>query len=55
MVLERFVCLIQVVGMELFHVVGLAVFTFVVLPALDSCKALMVTNAVCLVPALLCE
>ncbi|XP_055854071.1 chitin synthase chs-2 [Episyrphus balteatus] len=43
-----------VVGMELLHVVGLAVFTFVALPAMDSCKALMVTNAVCLVPAILC-
>lgn len=43
-----------VVGMELLHVVGLAVFTFVALPAMDSCKALMVTNAVCCVPAILC-
>ncbi|XP_052867895.1 chitin synthase chs-2-like [Anopheles cruzii] len=39
--------------MEGFHVCGLAILAFFVLPQLDVVKAAMLTNCVCLVPALL--
>uniref|UniRef100_A0A182FS46 chitin synthase n=1 Tax=Anopheles albimanus TaxID=7167 RepID=A0A182FS46_ANOAL len=39
--------------METFHVIGLAILAFFVFPQLDVVKAAMLTNCVCLVPALL--
>ncbi|XP_037076307.1 chitin synthase chs-2-like [Pollicipes pollicipes] len=41
--------------LEGLHTVGLAVLMFVALPELDSVRALMLTNCVCLVPAVLGE
>lgn len=38
---------------ETFHVIGLGVFTFLVLPDLDVVKGIMLTNCVCLIPAIL--
>ncbi|XP_053697083.1 chitin synthase chs-2-like [Sabethes cyaneus] len=39
--------------MESFHVIGLAMLAFLIFPNLDTLKAVMLTNCVCLVPALL--
>lgn len=39
--------------MESFHVVGLAIFFFAILPDLDVVKGAMLTNCVCFVPGLL--
>lgn len=38
---------------ETLHVVGLAVFAFIVLPDMDVIKGIMLTNCVCLIPAIL--
>lgn len=38
---------------ETFHVIGLGIFTFLVLPDLDVVKGIMLTNCVCLIPATL--
>lgn len=38
---------------ETFHVIGLAIFTFLILPDFDVVKGLMLTNCVCIVPAIL--
>lgn len=39
--------------METFHVVGLVLLMFVVLPELDSVKGAMITNCLCVVPGIL--
>lgn len=39
--------------METFHVVGLALMFFLVLPDIDVVKGVMLTNCVCFVPGLL--
>ncbi|XP_062716312.1 chitin synthase chs-2-like [Aedes albopictus] len=39
--------------MEGFHVAGLAMLAFLIFPNLDAVKAVMLTNCVCLVPAIL--
>ncbi|XP_055608469.1 chitin synthase chs-2-like [Uranotaenia lowii] len=39
--------------METFHVSGLAILAFLIVPNLDAVKAVMLTNCVCLVPAIL--
>ncbi|XP_037938535.1 chitin synthase chs-2 [Teleopsis dalmanni] len=38
---------------EILHVIGLALFTFLVLPNLDSIRGLMLSNCVCFIPILL--
>ncbi|KFB43652.1 AGAP001205-PA-like protein [Anopheles sinensis] len=45
--------LLLVAVMEGFHVIGLAMLAFLVYPSLDVVKAAMLTNCVCLVPAIL--
>lgn len=44
--------LLMVTIMESFHVIGLAILTFLVYPNLDVVKAAMLSNCVCLVPAI---
>ena len=39
--------------LESLHTVGLAVMVYAALPELDSVRGLMLTNCVCLVPAVL--
>ncbi|XP_055640139.1 chitin synthase chs-2-like [Toxorhynchites rutilus septentrionalis] len=39
--------------METFHVAGLALLAFLIFPNLDAVKAVMLTNCVCMVPAVL--
>lgn len=39
--------------METFHVVGLALMFFLVLPDIDVVKGVMLTNCVCFIPGLL--
>ena len=41
--------------METFHVIGLALMFFAVLPELDVVKGAMLTNCVCFIPGLLGE
>lgn len=43
----------QVLCCEMCHVIGLAILAFVVLPELDVIKGVMLSNAVCLLPAVL--
>lgn len=38
---------------EIFHIIGLGLLAFKILPELDVVKGAMLTNSVCLVPALL--
>lgn len=38
---------------EIFHVIGLGLLAFKIVPELDVVKAAMLTNSVCLVPAIL--
>lgn len=38
---------------ESFHVVGLGLFTFLILPELDVIKGIMLTNAILLIPSIL--
>lgn len=40
---------------ETLHVIGLAIFAIVILPNLDVIQGIMLTNSVCLIPAILCE
>lgn len=40
-------------AVETFHVIGLGILAFKVLPELDAIKAVMITNSLCFVPAIL--
>lgn len=43
----------QVCSCELFHAIGLGILTFVIFPQLDAVKAVMLTNSMSMVPAIL--
>lgn len=45
----------QLWSFELLHVLGLALFTFKVLPQMDAVKGAMLTNSICFIPAVLSE
>lgn len=40
---------------ETFYVIGMSLMAFAVLPELDAIQGVMITNCLCLMPAVLCE
>ena len=49
----NFFLILKVISFEVFHVAGIAILTFIVLPRMDTIKAAMIFNAVCFLPAVL--